>query len=92
MEVTRSIGDAELKKKGVVSTPQIERVTLCERDEFLILACDGLWSVFDAKGAVDFVAGKLKGGMPPDKARCFPDPAPSLHGGDGPMTPFPLPI
>jgi len=41
MEVSRSIGDAELKKHGVISTPGIERITFCARDEFLLLGCDG---------------------------------------------------
>jgi serine/threonine protein phosphatase PrpC len=43
MEVSRSIGDSILKKSGVICTPEIQRITLCGRDEFLLLACDGLW-------------------------------------------------
>ncbi|EKX49368.1 hypothetical protein GUITHDRAFT_68096, partial [Guillardia theta CCMP2712] len=53
MEVSRSIGDPQLKKAGVSSSPEIERVTLCDRDEFLLLACDGLWRVMDAKEAIE---------------------------------------
>lgn len=67
MEVSRSIGDPELKKAGVIPTPGIERITLCDRDEFLLLGCDGLWRVFDPKDAVDFVRSRLDGGTPPDR-------------------------
>jgi serine/threonine protein phosphatase PrpC len=43
MEVSRSIGDPVLKKSGVICVPEIQRITLCPRDEFMLLACDGLW-------------------------------------------------
>ena len=40
-----------------------------ERDEFLLMGCDGLWRVFDPKDAVDFAMSRLKDGMPPEKVR-----------------------
>jgi len=68
MEVTRSIGDVQLKKSGVISLPQIERVTLNSRDEFFLLACDGLWAVMDAKEAVERVMRGLEEGKDEEKA------------------------
>ena len=65
MEVTRSIGDPALKGKGVISVPEMQRVTLCERDEFLLLACDGLWAVFDPKDACQRAFDMLKEGTEP---------------------------
>jgi integrin-linked kinase-associated serine/threonine phosphatase 2C len=63
MEVSRSIGDAALKKAGVSSTPDLQRVTLCDRDEFILLACDGLWAVFDVKEACTKAYKSLKAGV-----------------------------
>ncbi|CAD5216357.1 unnamed protein product [Bursaphelenchus xylophilus] len=45
-ELSRAIGDDPLKKSGVISTPSIKKVTLTENDQFVIVACDGLWKAF----------------------------------------------
>ncbi|KAJ1479239.1 phosphatase 2C-like domain-containing protein [Baffinella frigidus] len=68
MEVTRSIGDRELKKAGVISTPDLQRITLCARDEFLLLACDGLWGVMTAQEAVEMTHKALSSGKDPREA------------------------
>mmetsp|Transcript_34641 Transcript_34641/g.54086 ORF Transcript_34641/g.54086 Transcript_34641/m.54086 type:complete len:284 (+) Transcript_34641:225-1076(+) len=68
MEVTRSIGDKDLKRYGVSSTPEIQRVTLSKRDEFMILACDGLWRVMDAKEVVAKTRAYLQEGKSLDQA------------------------
>lgn len=59
LEVTRSFGDPEMKRIGVSAAPYISRFRVCERDKFLIIACDGLWSVFSMSDAVEFVHCKL---------------------------------
>jgi len=68
LSVTRAIGDPEYKgnlkniywRKNftsdlVLSVPELCTHEITPEDEFLILACDGLWDVFDNQEAVDFV-------------------------------------
>ncbi|KAJ6478146.1 phosphatase 2C-like domain-containing protein, partial [Mycena vitilis] len=44
LAVTRSLGDSSMKE-FVVGAPYTTETELCDDDEFLILACDGLWDV-----------------------------------------------
>uniref|UniRef100_A0A3B4FN61 ILK associated serine/threonine phosphatase n=1 Tax=Pundamilia nyererei TaxID=303518 RepID=A0A3B4FN61_9CICH len=62
LEVSRSIGDGQYKRCGVISTPDLRRCQLTPNDRFLILACDGLFKVFSADEAVKFVLGVLQDG------------------------------
>uniref|UniRef100_A0A3B4ZWJ4 Integrin-linked kinase-associated serine/threonine phosphatase 2C-like n=1 Tax=Stegastes partitus TaxID=144197 RepID=A0A3B4ZWJ4_9TELE len=55
LEVSRSIGDGQYKRCGVISTPDLRRCQLTANDRFIILACDGLFKVFSADEAVKFV-------------------------------------
>ncbi|XP_067363402.1 integrin-linked kinase-associated serine/threonine phosphatase 2C isoform X2 [Channa argus] len=55
LEVSRSIGDGQYKRCGVISTPDLRRCQLTTNDRFIILACDGLFKVFSAEEAVKFV-------------------------------------
>lgn len=68
LSVTRAIGDREYKgtlkneyfgrcflEDLVLAEPEITQRTLGPHDEFLILACDGLWDVFGNQEAVDYV-------------------------------------
>ena len=54
LEVSRSIGDGQLKTHGIICTPDIRKLTLTSSDPFLILACDGLWKTFTPESAVQF--------------------------------------
>lgn len=54
LAVTRSLGDASMKE-FVVGSPYTTETTLDEQDEFLIVACDGLWDVTEDQDAVDFI-------------------------------------
>jgi len=56
LAVTRALGDSSMKE-FVVGAPYTTETELCEEDEFLILACDGLWDVVDDQPAVDLVRG-----------------------------------
>nr|XP_020478349.1 integrin-linked kinase-associated serine/threonine phosphatase 2C isoform X2 [Monopterus albus] len=60
LEVSRSIGDGQYKRCGVISSPDLRRCQLTANDRFIILACDGLFKVFSADEAVKFVLGILQ--------------------------------
>ncbi|KNZ80542.1 Phosphatase 2C like protein [Termitomyces sp. J132] len=54
LAVTRSLGDSSMKE-FVVGSPYTTETELCEEDEFLVLACDGLWDVTNDQSAIDLV-------------------------------------
>lgn len=54
LAVTRALGDASVKE-FVVGSPYTTETRLDEGDEFLIVACDGLWDVAEDQDAVDLV-------------------------------------
>ncbi|KAH7651150.1 Protein phosphatase 2C family protein [Dioscorea alata] len=60
LEVSRAFGDRQFKKVGVIATPDIHSFELTEKEQFIILGCDGLWGVFGPSDAVDFVQKQLK--------------------------------
>ncbi|XP_076590335.1 integrin-linked kinase-associated serine/threonine phosphatase 2C isoform X2 [Chaetodon auriga] len=62
LEVSRSIGDGQYKRCGVISTPDLRKCQLTANDRFIVLACDGLFKVFSADEAVKFVLGVLQEG------------------------------
>ncbi|KAG6830170.1 hypothetical protein H0H92_001899 [Tricholoma furcatifolium] len=60
LNITRGLGDHEAQqgysiKKFVVSTPYTKRVELNDDDNFIILACDGVWDVLSDQEAVDHI-------------------------------------
>lgn len=68
LNMARAIGDMELKqnkslpaeKQIVTSNPDIRTVELCNDDDFLVLACDGIWDCMSSQEVVDFVGEQLK--------------------------------
>jgi len=54
LAVTRSLGDSAMKE-FVVGSPYTSEMELTDRDEFLIIACDGLWDVVEDQAAVDLI-------------------------------------
>ena len=58
-EVTRALGDADLKQHGVVATPTVT-TTFTHDSTFLILACDGVWDVLSGMQACAFVADTVR--------------------------------
>ncbi|KVH98077.1 Protein phosphatase 2C [Cynara cardunculus var. scolymus] len=68
LNLTRAIGDMELKKDKslppekqiLTANPDINTVELCEDDDFLVLACDGIWDCMSSQQLVDFVREQLK--------------------------------
>mmetsp|Transcript_94954 Transcript_94954/g.188070 ORF Transcript_94954/g.188070 Transcript_94954/m.188070 type:complete len:437 (+) Transcript_94954:66-1376(+) len=70
LNVSRAIGDHEYKKRPelghekqmICSTPDIVTVPLTQEDEFVVLACDGVWDVKTNQEVCDFVRPRLMQG------------------------------
>ncbi|KAJ1269037.1 hypothetical protein BS78_07G179400 [Paspalum vaginatum] len=56
LAMARAFGDFCLKDYGLISVPEISYRRLTKKDEFIILATDGVWDVLSNKEAVDIVA------------------------------------
>ncbi|XP_075487137.1 putative protein phosphatase 2C 6 isoform X2 [Primulina tabacum] len=56
LAMARAFGDFCLKDFGLISMPDVYHRHITERDEFVILATDGVWDVLSNKEAVDIVA------------------------------------
>ena len=64
LSVSRTIGDISMKchpsSPGLVSSePELWEARLTRLDEFLLLACDGVWDVMNSQQAVDCVRANL---------------------------------
>lgn len=60
MEVSRSFGDLALKRFGVTSEPDLRvHFKIGSRDEFMLIACDGLWERYNKDMAVKFVRERI---------------------------------
>ncbi|GMH40224.1 hypothetical protein BSKO_08128 [Bryopsis sp. KO-2023] len=60
IQVTRSLGDIDLKSDGVTAEPEVSVLDLTPHDEFLILATDGLWDTLTNADAVSLVQDTVK--------------------------------
>ena len=49
----------------ITAQPDLLTETLLPGDEFIIIACDGVWDVMSNQQAVDFVRARLKQGKSP---------------------------
>ncbi len=73
LAISRALGDASLKaparpQSWVSATPEIMTHTLSGQDEFLLLACDGVWDVMSNEQAVKIVKDALDDGKSLNKA------------------------
>ncbi|EEF49241.1 protein phosphatase 2c, putative [Ricinus communis] len=50
---------AHTPKQIVTANPDINTVELCDDDEFLVLACDGIWDCMSSQQLVDYVREQL---------------------------------
>ncbi|KAL2489937.1 putative protein phosphatase 2C 60 [Forsythia ovata] len=94
LNLARAIGDMEFKqnkylpaeKQILTANPDISIVELCDDDEFIVLACDGIWDCMSGQQLVDFIREQLKSetklSVVCEKVldRCL---APSTAGGEG---------
>lgn len=63
LALSRAIGDFEFKKKAdlppeqqiVTAFPDVVVHDITEDDEFLVLACDGIWDCFSSQKVIEFV-------------------------------------
>ncbi len=73
LALSRAIGDMEFKQSHelppeaqmVTALPDVQTERLAPGDEFLIIACDGIWDVMTSQQAVDFVRSRLQAGAAP---------------------------
>ncbi|KAL7746404.1 mgpp2cl-1, protein phosphatase 2C-like protein 1 [Sorochytrium milnesiophthora] len=56
LAVTRALGDAAMKDL-VIGNPFTTEIELIEDDDFIILACDGVWDVMTDQDAVTLILG-----------------------------------
>ncbi|OVA14784.1 Protein phosphatase 2C (PP2C)-like domain [Macleaya cordata] len=56
LAMARAFGDFCLKDFGLISVPEVTHRRLSEKDEFVVLATDGVWDVLSNKEVVDIVA------------------------------------
>lgn len=67
LNLSRSIGDLKYKqvpnitpaKQMITAEPDIKSVTLNDEDEFVILACDGIWDCLTNEEAVKYVFDRI---------------------------------
>ncbi|CAL9748109.1 unnamed protein product [Musa acuminata subsp. burmannicoides] len=55
LAMARAFGDFCLKDYGLISVPEISYRHLTEKDDFIVLATDGVWDVLSNKEVVDVV-------------------------------------
>ena len=91
LSVSRALGDWDLfgpeDKEGVlVSRPDVSGMCIDEsQDEFLLLACDGLWDVMTSQSAIQFVRAQLLRHNDPERAAAALVQAAVAHVQDGGM-------
>ncbi|KAK2971962.1 hypothetical protein RJ640_004982 [Escallonia rubra] len=56
LAMARAFGDFCLKDFGLISVPDVCYHLITDKDEFIVLASDGVWDVLSNKEAVDIVA------------------------------------
>lgn len=67
LNLSRSIGDLEYKRNSTISQkdqmitayPEIKVQTLNDHDEFLVLACDGVWDMLTSQECTNFIRQRL---------------------------------
>ncbi|KAL3531632.1 hypothetical protein ACH5RR_005153 [Cinchona calisaya] len=63
LAMARAFGDFCLKDFGLISTPEVYYRKLTEKDEFVVLATDGIWDVLSNNEVIRIVASASKRSM-----------------------------
>lgn len=67
LAVSRALGDLEVKAcSPLIADPDVQQVELSEEDEFLVIACDGLWDVLSSERAVAIARRELMSSNDPE--------------------------
>lgn len=53
--MTRTLGDLQAKKIGLISEPEVQRIELTRQDKFIVIGSDGVWDVMQSAEVVGFV-------------------------------------
>ncbi|KAJ0447979.1 putative protein-serine/threonine phosphatase [Helianthus annuus] len=56
LAMARAFGDFCLKEYGVISIPEVSHRILTERDQFIVLASDGIWDVLSNEQVIEIVS------------------------------------
>ena len=72
LNLSRAIGDLLYKRNMEVSPseqmitalPDIKSIDLSPENDFMVLACDGIWNVMTSQEVIDFVRVRLQANMP----------------------------
>ena len=67
LNLSRAIGDHAYNKtmtlppeeQAITALPDIRTLTLEDQDEFMVIACDGIWNFMSSQAVVDFVRTRL---------------------------------
>ncbi|MED6130322.1 hypothetical protein PIB30_000219 [Stylosanthes scabra] len=62
LAISRAFGDHCMKDFGLISVPEVTRTKLTKRDQFVILASDGVWDVLSNEEAVKIVSSSSSSG------------------------------
>lgn len=54
----------------ISALPDVKRVSLTPKDEFMILACDGIWNSLSSDEVVEFVRSRIQKGEEKMSAIC----------------------
>ena len=68
LNLSRAIGDHAYKKtktlpaeeQAITALPDIRKLTLDENDEFMVIACDGIWNFMSSQDVVDYIRERLE--------------------------------
>lgn len=70
LNLSRAIGDHGYKmnkelpaeEQMITAMPDLKKITLTEEDEFMVLACDGIWNYMSNEEVVGFVKHRIDAG------------------------------
>lgn len=62
LAMSRSIGDHAVKPVGVIATPVVTKYELTDKDDFMVIATDGVWEFLSSQQVIDLVSKDFQNG------------------------------